>query len=64
MLSNHNFVESNEYLDPNRKYGYFSFLLLKPGIPQHEQKERMQFAYPLSELPDRLPEYIAKANAE
>ncbi|WP_417620264.1 LuxR C-terminal-related transcriptional regulator [Oceanihabitans sediminis] len=24
----------------------------------------MQFAYPLSELPDRLPEYIAKANAE
>lgn len=24
----------------------------------------MQFAYPLSELPERLPEYIAKANAE
>jgi DNA-binding CsgD family transcriptional regulator len=64
VLSNHNFIESNEYLDPTRPYGYFSFLLLKPGIPQHEQKERMQFAYPLSELPDRLPEYIAKANAE
>ncbi|HHC7360979.1 TPA: hypothetical protein ACN30T_004415 [Vibrio parahaemolyticus] len=64
MLANHDFIESNEYLDPNRPYGYFSFLLLKPGIPQHEQKERMQFAYPLSELPDRLPEYIAKANAE
>lgn len=63
-MTNPNFIESNEYLDPTRQYGYFSFLLLKPGIPQHEQNERMQFAYPLSQLPERLPEFIAKANAE
>lgn len=64
MLLNQNFIESNEYLDVNRNYGYFSFLLLKPGIPQHKQNERMQFSYPLSELPDRLPEFIARANED
>lgn len=62
-MFNQNFVESNEYLD-STGYGYFSFLLLKQGIPLHEQRERMQFAYPLSQLPELLPEFIAKANAE
>ncbi|TOH95403.1 hypothetical protein [Vibrio parahaemolyticus] len=56
--------ESSEYLDTSRHYGYFSFLLLKPGRALHEQNERFQFAHSLQSLPDLLPQYMDKAKAE
>ncbi|MGR5238627.1 LuxR C-terminal-related transcriptional regulator [Vibrio alfacsensis] len=64
MWLNRNSIDPYEYLDTSREFGFFSFLLLKPGIPQHKQNEKMQFSYPLKELPELLPEFIEKANFE